>query len=345
MATNKDFQTLIDGIPASGQRNTAARRGSAAGILANRGNALAEMASGTRVDRNQEFVDPARCRIWEHHNRVYTDLNDNNCRDLIDSLIAQGKQDIPAIVRRVRDIEGTDYEVICGARRHWSISWLRANNYPDYKFLIEVRHLTDEEAFRLSDLENRHRRDISDYERALDYRRAVDLFYDGNQRRMAERLKVNDAWMSRYLEIANLPPTVLEAFGSPHRIGVRAASLIAPLLRRPEAREPVLAEAELLASEQRASRQAGKDFSEAAAVTKRLVAAGSRKEAARTPSGGRFALTDVYAKSGKLLLKTQRVRGGGIRIVVQPKTGANRVELLEAVAKVFEEFPEKEILG
>jgi ParB family transcriptional regulator, chromosome partitioning protein len=345
MATNKDFQALIDEIPAGHSRPTAARRQSSTGILLKRTNALAEIASGTRVDRNQEFVDPSQCRIWKHHNRVYSDLNEENCHDLIDSLIAQGKQDIPAIVRRVRDQDGIDYEIICGARRHWSISWLKANNYPDFKLLVEVRHLTDEEAFRLSDLENRHRRDISDYERALDYRRAIDLFYDGNQRRMAERLKVNDAWMSRYLEIANLPSTILQAFGSPHRIGLKAASLIAPLLKRPETKERVLAQGELIAVEQQAAQEAGKDFAEPAVVTKRLVAAAAAQRAPTKATSSKFALEDVFTKNGKLLLKTEKVRGGGVRIIVQPKTGANRADLLEAITKVFEAFPENKILG
>ena len=40
---------------------------------------------------------------------------------------------------------------------HWAITWLRANNYPDFRYLIEVRDLTDEQAFRLSDIENRDR--------------------------------------------------------------------------------------------------------------------------------------------------------------------------------------------
>jgi hypothetical protein len=61
-----------------------------------------------------------------------------------------------------------EYEVICGARRHWTVAWLRANNYRQFRFLVEVRELSDEEAFRLSDIENRDREDISDYERAID---------------------------------------------------------------------------------------------------------------------------------------------------------------------------------
>ena len=85
--------------------------------------------------------------------------------------MAQGRPGVPGhrpaacAERRARRIN----EVICGARRHWTITWLRANNYPRFRYLIEERELTDEEAFRLADIENRDREDISDYERAVDY--------------------------------------------------------------------------------------------------------------------------------------------------------------------------------
>ena len=134
----------------------------------------------------------------------------------MESLLAQGKQDIPAIVRRVRDVEGIDYEVVCG--RSQGIGLSPGSDPTTIRiFVSSLRYatLTDEEAFRLADIENRNRRDISDYERAVDYKRAIGLFYEGSQKRMCERLKVTETWMSRYLEIAALPEEILSAFGSP----------------------------------------------------------------------------------------------------------------------------------
>ena len=104
---------------------------------------------------------------------------------------------------RRRTGPGAPYEVICGARRHFAISWLRANNYPQFRY-----DLTDEEAFRLADIENRDRADLSDYERARDYAHALDLYYGGKQRNMAARLEVSGAWLSRYLYLARLPEIV-----------------------------------------------------------------------------------------------------------------------------------------
>ena len=201
------------------------------GVLSGRSNRLAELAAGAVVSRTHELVDPARCRMWVGHNRDYAALNEERCRDLIESLKAQGKQEVPALVRRVRGDPDFDFEVVCGARRHWSVSWLRSHNYPDFRFLIEVRDLTDEEAFRLSDLENRAREDISDFERARDYLRALDHYYEGRQNLMADRINVTTSWLSRYLDLARLPAEVVAAFPSVHDLGIKHVTLIKPLLK------------------------------------------------------------------------------------------------------------------
>jgi ParB family transcriptional regulator, chromosome partitioning protein len=91
---------------------------------------------------------------------------------------------VPAVVRRVEGDPLHDYEVIAGTRRHWWISWLRANNYPDMVFLAQVQVLDDESAFRLADLENRARKDVSDLERARNYANALENHYGSSQRRM-----------------------------------------------------------------------------------------------------------------------------------------------------------------
>ncbi|WP_240722854.1 ParB N-terminal domain-containing protein [Poseidonocella sp. HB161398] len=102
-------------------------------------------------------LDPATCRLWERHNRRPGLLDETSCADLIAGIRVQGRQEFPAIVRQVRQDGGAVYEVICGARRHFAVTWLRANGHPEMPFLVEVRDLPDEEAFRLADIENRDR--------------------------------------------------------------------------------------------------------------------------------------------------------------------------------------------
>ena len=187
---------------------------SAPSRLAPRMTALARVTSGDVREKTLRLVDPARCRMWARHNRRYDLLDEMRCADLLESLRAQNGQEFAAVVRRVTDDAAFDYEVICGARRHWSVSHLRQVEHRDIKFLIEERDLDDEAAFRLSDLENRSRLDISDYERALDYREAVESFYGGVAKRMAERLEVSQTWLSRFLDLAKLPKDVVAAVGA-----------------------------------------------------------------------------------------------------------------------------------
>ncbi|CAM3240891.1 chromosome partitioning protein, ParB family [Paracoccus aminovorans] len=215
-----------------------------------RTNALAD--SGEREEKVLRWVDPASCVMWARHNRAYDLLTEDNCRDLIDSLKAQGQQEFPAIVRKLPPGQGPEYEVICGARRHFAVSWLRANNYSQFRYLIEVRDLTDEEAFRLADIENRDRADLSDYERACDYLQALDIYYGGKQKTMAARLEVSEAWLSRYLHLARLPKAILDAFPQLTEIRELHARSIRPLLQDAEGK--VLAEAAAIAQEQAQAR-------------------------------------------------------------------------------------------
>ena len=134
------FDDVLSGLDSPGP--SAERAGAR---FLKRSTAIGERMSGERQEKTLHLVDPARCRMWERHNRDYALLTEENCRDLIDGIKAQGQQEFPAIVRRLPEGQGAEFEVICGARRHFAVSWLRANNYPQFRYLVEVRDLTDEE--------------------------------------------------------------------------------------------------------------------------------------------------------------------------------------------------------
>ena len=231
---------LGDGAPARTQRGGAR--------FLKRTNALGERMSGTVEEKTLHWVDPEDCVMWDRHNRSYDLLTEESCRDLIDAIRAQGRQEFPAVVRRPAD--GGPYEVICGARRHFAVSWLRAHGYTQFRYLVEVRDLTDEEAFRLADVENRNRADISDYERAVDYAAALQSYYGSSQKAMAERLEVSQAWLSRYLALARLPEEVVAAFASVRDLREAHARQLTPLMRTTQGRDDVMAEARRIAQAQ-----------------------------------------------------------------------------------------------
>jgi ParB family chromosome partitioning protein len=326
---NRGFADMIAG---EGARSAAARLPPRTGILGSRENRLSELVSGAAVTRVHELIDPARCRIWEGHNRDYAALDEAACADLIESLRAQGRQEVAAIVRRVSGDPRFDFEVICGARRHWSVSWLRLHDYPDVRFLIEPRELTDEEAFRVADLENRSRKDLSDYERATDYARAIERYYGGSQQRMVDRLQVTKSWLSRYLELAKLPSEVVACFESPHVIGISHAARLAPLLRAPVTRRKVLYQAEALAVDQAARVAAGLRPLPAPAVVARLAA---DPGAAASMPGPAVVVRDA---GGSVVARASQGRAGDLTIVFPGGVAADPAGVRRAVDQVLAEL-------
>jgi ParB family chromosome partitioning protein len=243
------------------------------GRLGERLSTLARVTSGDIKEKVFHLVDPARCRMWEHHNRRYALLSPTGCSELLEGLRSQGMQEFPAIVRRLRDEKDYDYEVICGARRHWAVSHLRNVEHRDIKFLIEERELTDEAAFRLADIENRARQDLSDYERALDYLFALAAYYGGLARRMAERLEMSPAWLSRFLDLARLPDPIVAAFGDVRLLRANHARELKPFLEKSEQRARMFSEAHELSRKQLAAKSAGYDHLDPAKVVQLLKAA------------------------------------------------------------------------
>ena len=302
------------------------------GILANRENRMAELASGAVVGRAIEQVDPARCRLWAEHNRDYAALDETRCSDLIESFKAQGRQEVPAIVRRVRGEADFDFEVICGARRHWTVTWLRAHNYTDFRFLVEVRELTDEEAFRISDLENRAREDLSDIERARDYLKALDRHYGGRQKDMAGRLNVSEAWLSRYLDLARLPPVLVAAFDSSHDLKIKHVTQLKPLLKPEERADRVLAEASAIA----AGRGEGAPL-KPQDVIRRLTAAADAPKKSGSPK--RSGLSDaIVSASGAPVLRVNGRKGKEVNLTLMLAGGASRAEAEAALGSVLDTY-------
>lgn len=291
------------------------------GIMASRSQTLARIATGKTVADRTEWVDPARCRPWRMHNRDLDHLTEESCRDLIDSFLAAKKQRIPAIVRRLKDDPDYEFEIIAGVRRWWTVRWLRGHHHPEFEYLVTIQSVTDEEAFRVSDVENRSRKDISDWERAKEYTRALSEFYENSQSQMAEHLNLSRSWLSRLLDVARLPEEIVAAFPDTHDITVRVARDIKPLTSEAKALARMRAEAERIEAERRRD---GTILS-GPEVAKRLVRA--TVESKKKDGGEK----EIVGAGGKAILRYANTRGGGLTIKVLPKAGATRAELLKAI--------------
>ncbi|WP_433911476.1 ParB/RepB/Spo0J family partition protein [Sphingomonas yabuuchiae] len=295
--------------------------------LLGRESALARVASGEVRQVTQLLLDPARVRIWPGNARNYDLLSEAQCRELIDSIIAEGGQKVPAVVRRVEGDPNHDYEVIAGTRRHWSISWLRANSYPDMQFVAQVAQLDDEAAFRLADLENRARADVSDLERARNYLAALTTHYGNHQTRMAERLKLSKGWLSKMLKVAAIPDAVIAAFASPHDVQLKPGYALAQAMQDKGEAKAIIGVAQVIAREQAARRDAGQPAIPAPDVLRRLLGASKMMLG---EDGG----PDPYRyinKYGRDVMSIQAINRHGVTVRLHAHPGADDEEIVTAL--------------
>jgi ParB family chromosome partitioning protein len=295
------------------------------GSLLARESALARVASGEVRQVTQLLLDPARVRIWPGNARSYAHLTEAGCRELIDSIIAEGGQKVPAVVRRIEGDPDHEFEVIAGTRRHWSISWLRAHSYPEMQFVAQVAVLDDEAAFRLADLENRARQDVSDLERARNYAAALRSHYGNHLTRMAERLKLSKGWLSKMIKVAGIPDGVIAAFASPAEVQLKPGYALAQALDDKEAARAILAAARTIAKEQAARREAGQPPYPAAAVLRRLMDA---PNADGDDGPAPFVWTTPHGRPG---LSVQSVNRQGVTIRLHAGSGADANDLANAL--------------
>lgn len=292
--------------------------------LLGRESSLARIASGSVSQVTQHMLDPARVRVWAGNARIYANLNEDNVRDLIDSIIAEGGQKVPAVVRRVEGDPDHEFEVIAGTRRHFAISWLRTHSYPDMMFVAQVADLGDEAAFRLADIENRARKDVTDLERARNYAAALATHYGGHQGRMAERLKLSQGWLSKMLKVASIPDDVIAAFASPADVQLKPAYPLAVSLGDAAAAKAIRAEARRIAAEQAERRREGQPPCPAPDVLRRLLAAPT----ARAPKPEPLVAESRY---GRAMVSIQSVNRQGVTLRLHAGSGADTDEMMDAV--------------
>lgn len=301
--------------------------------------------------RRLVWVDPARCRPWVHHNRAYELLTEQRCADLISGFRSLGKQERPAIVRSLQgqDREGPngqtfDFEIISGARRHWTVSWLNQQSEVNakgepYFFLVDVRdELDTSAAFELSDAENRGQKDISDFERAREYRWAFEQLYEGNVSQMAAAIQMDRSTLSRLLALTEMPDTIVRAYPSILDIRTHHWRQLAPYFSSKERTKQAAAErVEACArSIVQARENRSKNVPTDGAQTIAMLSAALKE---KTRGGDRSqVLETVSAKAtGKTAVKIKRTTRG-MTFEVPRSSGATKEEIHGALRKAIDEY-------
>src|SRR5699024_7861848 len=130
----------------------------------------------------------------------------------------------PALARELKEDPDYDYELIYGARRRFACAELGV------ELRVRVTRMNDRLALAEMDAENRPRKDISDYERALDYRRWLEDGLYPSQGELGVAIGVSKSWLSRVLRLADMPEAVVAAFASPLDLRIEYGYELAKLM-------------------------------------------------------------------------------------------------------------------
>lgn len=279
------------------------------------------------VKRPTIKLKPAECSVWPGNARDYALLTEDRVRSLIDSIQAENGNRIPVVVRRTPQAE-LQYELVIGTRRHWAISWLNAHHFPEIELVAIIEDLDDEAAFRLADIENREREDISDLERGANYKAAVDAYYAGVQNKMADRVKLSKSTLARYIGLTEIPQTIVSAFNSPMDLQVRHGDKLLPPLRTPALRSKMEEAAKVIAAEQSFRQSGDEEPISGSDVVARLVAATT------TTRTGRSQKTLIEVK-GASIGQVDRDRARGLTITLNP-TELSAEDILSALRPLIE---------
>lgn len=189
----------------------------------------------------RRIVSPFRCRVWTQHSRPEEQLTDVACKSLRESIEKNGQHQ-PTLGRPVSDDPDCDIEIICGARRHAVARALGRD------LLIEVRHMTDADAYVAMYEENLLREGDSPYVRGRILLRALRSGTYSSQESLGRAFNLSHSSVSRLLTLAQLPTVIVSAFRSPDEIRESWGVELFKLFSQDRKRDEVTARARTVAA-------------------------------------------------------------------------------------------------
>jgi ParB family chromosome partitioning protein len=169
--------------------------------------------------QNTEYRDVPVAALTESPSNPRKRFDESSLTELAASFKTQGVL-APLLVR---ELDGSNYEVIAGARR------LRAAKLAELESLpVRVVKLSDAEAIEAQCVENLQREDIHPLEEALGFKSLLELGESYNIAHIAARAGKSEAYIYGRLRLADLIPPVAEAFLK-NKITIGHALLIAKL--------------------------------------------------------------------------------------------------------------------
>jgi ParB/RepB/Spo0J family partition protein len=169
-------------------------------------------------------VPASVCRPWRLADRPADEFS--HTKALAQSMAANGQVQ-PALVRLCGDPEHPEirYEVIAGVAR-----WRSAMNSGS-ELDVQIRELTDVQAYRAMVAENEDRQNLSDYARAKRFARALEEGVVANKTELAELARLSATHLSYFLGFASLPDAVLKVIADVRTMPVRMGYVMSTACR------------------------------------------------------------------------------------------------------------------
>lgn len=183
-----------------------------------RGNSIALPVCGREVNFTLEVIPgnsiENTSRVWSGNERDQELLTEDALDDLLPSFLLTGQQ-TPAFGRRISDI----IEIADGSRRRKAAILTSS----DYRVL--VGDLDEEQMAALSRLGNDYR-PTSAYERGLRYVKRLENEFAGNVSALADAEHISRKIISRCINTARLPKSVVALFSHPGELSARAGEAL-----------------------------------------------------------------------------------------------------------------------
>ena len=165
------------------------------------------------------LIDTKYIRNWELKDRPQNELGDI---DALANEFSEIGQQIPCIVRPLKDVPNYKYELIAGERR------LRAAIIAKVQLKVLVKELSDSDAAIIQLSENNNRKNLSDYAKGINYSKIIEKGLI-TQTDLIKKIGLNKVAISRLLSFRNIPSSIVDSIGDMTRISARTASTIVSL--------------------------------------------------------------------------------------------------------------------
>lgn len=188
------------------------------------GASAAELSSADNV----VLIDPKRIRPGKFPNRHKTTFDQDSFEQLRQSILLARKNTVPILVRRIlpTDASGIEFEVIYGERR------LRACQEAGVQVQVIISSEIDDAGnFFETVRENQCRVDLSPWEIGCQAKFVLETKLCANQTRLASEFGCSKSRISEAIQLASLPPEILNAFDSPNTLQFRHAKRLGDAIK------------------------------------------------------------------------------------------------------------------